>query len=75
MNGNLRRLREALALSRRELANRSQVDECTIYRAEHGLTSLRPNTIQKLVRVLEVSPIEITSAYGTTDDDGRSREQ
>ena len=75
MNGNLRRIREAMALSRRELAKRSQVDESTIYRAEHGLTSLRPSTIQKLVRVLEVSPIEITSADGTTDDDGRSREQ
>ena len=75
MNGNLRRLREAMALSRRELAKRSRVNESTIYRAEHGLTALRPSTIQKLVRVLEVSPTEITRADGTTDEDGRRREQ
>ena len=75
MNGNLRRLREARALSRHELAKRSQVDESTIYRAEHGLTALRPSTIQKLVRVLEVSATEITSSDDRTDDDGRKREQ
>ena len=75
MNGNLRRLREARALSRRELAKRSQVDESTIYRAEHGLTAPRPSTIQKLVRVLEVSATEITSSDDRTDDDGRRREQ
>ena len=60
MNGNLRRIREALALSRRELALRSDVNESTIYRAEHGLTTLRPSTIQKLAKVLEVSPKKIT---------------
>ena len=70
MNGNLRRLRESMALSRRELAKRSRVHESTIYRTEHGLTSLRPSTIQKLVRVLEVSPTQITREDGTTDDDG-----
>ena len=75
MNGNLRRLREAQALSRRELAKRSDVDESTIYRAEHGLTALRPSTIQKLVRVLEVSPTEITSSDDRTDDDARRSEQ
>ena len=52
MNGNLRRIRERLALSRRDLAERSGVNESTIYRAEHGLTILRPSTIQKLVRIL-----------------------
>ena len=75
MNGNLRRLREAMALSRRELARRSQVDESTIYRAEDGLTVLRPSTIQELVRVLEVSRIEITSSDGRTYDEGRRREE
>ena len=75
MNGNLRRIREALALSRRELAKRSEVDESTIYRAEQGLTTLRPSTIQKLTRVLEVSPTEITSSSSVTDHDGRRRDQ
>ena len=64
MNGNLKRIREALALSRRELAVRSDVNESTIYRAEHGMTTLRPSTIQKLARVLEVSPTEITKSEG-----------
>ena len=75
MNGNLRRIREALALSRSELAKRSEVDESTIYRAEHGLTALRPSTIQKLARVLQVSPTEITSSSSDTvrDDRGRDR--
>ena len=60
MNGNLKRIRESLALSRRELATRSEVNESTIYRAEHGMTALRPSTIQKLAKVLNVSPTEIT---------------
>ena len=64
MNGNLKRIREALALSRRELAARSDVNESTIYRAEQGMTTLRPSTIQKLARVLEVSPTEITKSEG-----------
>ena len=64
MNGNLRHIREALALSRRELAVRSNVNESTIYRAEHGMTTLRPSTIQKLARVLEVPPTEITKSGG-----------
>ena len=68
MNGNLRRLRKAMALSRRELAKRSEVDESTIYRAEHGLTTLRPSTIQKLVSALQVSPIEITQTDDTMED-------
>ena len=62
MNGNLKRIREALALSRRELAARSDVNESTIYRAEHGMTTLRPSTIQKLARVLDVSPTGITKS-------------
>ena len=67
MNGNLRRIREALALSRRDLAVRSDVNESTIYRAEHGMTTLRPSTIQKLAKVLEVSPTEITKPEDVAD--------
>ena len=75
MNGNLRRLREALALSRRDLSKRSDVHESTIYRAERGLTVLRPSTIQKLVRVLKVSPTEITGFNFATDDDDGDQEE
>ena len=75
MNGNLRRLREALAFSRRELALRSDVDQSTIYRAEHGLTVLRPSTIQKLARVLEVSPTEITTPNAGVGEGDRDERQ
>ena len=64
-----------MALSRRELGKRSKVDESTIYRAEHGLTTLRPSTIQKLVRVLQVSPPEITRSDHRIGDNNRSLEQ
>ncbi len=64
MNGNLRRIREALALSRRELASRSAVNESTIYRAEQGMTTLRPSTIQKLASVLGVPVTDITESDG-----------
>ena len=67
MNGNLRRIRKALALSRSELAFRSDVNESTIYRAEHGMTTLRPSTIQKLARVLGVPATEITKSDGSSD--------
>ena len=67
MNGNLRRIREAFALSRRELALRSDVNESTIYRAEHGKTTLRPSTIQKLAKVLGVPAPEITKSDGSSD--------
>ena len=64
-----------MALSRRELAKRSRVDESTIYRAEHGLTALRPSTIQKLAKVLEVSPTEITSSNTRVGEDDRDERQ
>ena len=67
MNGNLKRIRESLALSRRELAARSDVNESTIYRAEHGMTNLRPSTIQKLARVLGIPATEITKPEGSSD--------
>lgn len=75
MNGNLRRLREALALSRRDLSKLSNVHESTIYRAECGLTVLRPSTIQKIVRVLKVSPTEITTFNHVTDYDEGDQEE
>lgn len=73
MNGSLRRLREAQAFSRRELSKRSGVHESTIYRAERGLTELRPSTIQKLVRALQVPPTAITAARRRPN--GGEREQ
>ena len=64
-----------MALSRRELAKRSRIDESTIYRAEHGLTALRPSTIQKLAKVLEVSPTVITSLNTRVGEDDRDERQ
>ena len=75
MNGNLRRLREGLTPIGRELGKRSEVAKSTLYRAEHGLAAVRPSTISESVRVPEVSPAEVTSWYGSADDDcGRQKQ-
>lgn len=65
MNCNLRRLREAKALSQKDLAEKSKVNPSTIYRAEHGDTKLRPSTIRKLAGALGVNPDRLTSEQGT----------
>jgi transcriptional regulator with XRE-family HTH domain len=61
MNGNLRQIRQTRVLSRKELARQSKVDESTIYRAERGQTKLRPSTVRKLARVLDVPPDQLIS--------------
>ena len=64
MNGNLQQIRKSRVLSRKELARRSDVDESTIYRAEHGQTKLRPSTVRKLARALDVPPDQLISEQG-----------
>ena len=57
MNDNLRRLRKAQALSRKDLANIADVDESTVCRLERGRTSdARPSTLRKLAIGLNVIP-------------------
>ena len=65
MNEHLKRIREIRALSRKDLAERSHVNEITIYRAECGRTKLRPSTIRKLARALGVEPDDLTGEQGT----------
>lgn len=64
MNGNLQQIRRTRVLSRKELARRSDVDESTIYRAEHGRTKLRPSTVRKLAQALGVPPDQLISEQG-----------
>lgn len=64
MNGQLKRIREKRALSRKDLADRSGVSESAIYRTERGETRLRPSTIRKLANALGVEPDELTSSQG-----------
>jgi len=64
MNGNLKRIRETRVLSRKELAEQSDVDESTIYRAERGQTRLRPSTVRKLAQALGVPPDELVNEQG-----------
>jgi transcriptional regulator with XRE-family HTH domain len=64
MNGNLEQIRRNRVLSRKELAQRSAVDESTIYRAEHGQTKLRPSTVRKLAQALGVPPDQLISEQG-----------
>ena len=64
MNGQLRRIRQIKALSRKELADKSAVHEITIYRAERGETKLRPSTARKLANALEIDVSDLTSEQG-----------
>jgi transcriptional regulator with XRE-family HTH domain len=64
MNGNLQQIRQTRVLSRKELARQSNVDESTIYRAEHGQTKLRPSTVRKLAQALDVPPNQLISKQG-----------
>jgi len=64
MNGHLKRIRETRVLSRKDLAEKSDVDESTIYRAERGQTKLRPSTVRKLAQALDVSPDELIGEQG-----------
>jgi transcriptional regulator with XRE-family HTH domain len=64
MNGNLRQIRQSRVLSRKELAQKSHVDESTIYRAERGQTKLRPSTVRKLAQALDVPPDRLLSKQG-----------
>lgn len=65
MDGNLRRVRERKALSRKELAALSGVDESTIYRLEIGRVQHPiPRTIRKLAEALGVDVEVLTSQQG-----------
>lgn len=62
MNGQLRRLRELNALSRKDLAEISGVDESTIYRLENGISrKAMPKTIRQLAKALKVEPAILLS--------------
>lgn len=64
MNGRLKQIRGNRAFSQKELAETANVDKSTIYRAERGLTKLRPSTIRKLAVALGVEPDELASRQG-----------
>lgn len=57
----LRRIRDARALTQEELAERAGVDRTTIMRAEAG-QHLRQSTVRKLARALGVSPATLQRA-------------
>ncbi len=64
MNGKLKAIRMNKALTRKELANLAAVNEVTIYRAEYGVTRLRPSTIKKLAAALNVDVENLLSEQG-----------
>jgi HTH-type transcriptional regulator, competence development regulator len=55
----LKELREARALSLRELAQEAGVGHNTIYRIEHGQGNVLPRTLRRLARALGVEPSEL----------------
>lgn len=55
----LKRLREDLVLSQRELARTAGVTHATVWRLENGFDMARPETVRKLAGVLSVEPKEL----------------
>ncbi len=60
----LKELREARALSLRELANEAGVGHNTIYRIEHGQENALPRTVRRLAKALGVEPRELMKSSG-----------
>ena len=61
----LKELREARALSLRELANEAGVGHNTIYRIEHGQGNVLPRTVRRLAKALDVEPRELIKRSGS----------
>jgi transcriptional regulator with XRE-family HTH domain len=61
----LKELREARALSLRELANEAGVGHNTIYRIEHGQGNVLPRTVRRLAKALDVEPRELMKRSGS----------
>ena len=55
----LKHLRQLRALTLRELGAESGVSYATIWRIENGYSDVRPSTIRKLARALEVDTAEL----------------
>ena len=60
----LKELREARALSLRELATEAGVGHNTIYRIEHGQGNVLPRTVRRLAKALGVEPRELMKRGG-----------
>jgi transcriptional regulator with XRE-family HTH domain len=60
----LKRLREERVLSQRELARMAKLAQGTVWRIENGFLEVRPSTIRKLARVLEVEARELVKKKG-----------
>ena len=60
----LKELREARALSLRELADEAGVGHNTIYRIEHGQGNVLPRTVRRLAKSLGVEPRELMKRSG-----------
>jgi len=61
----LKELREARALSLRELANEAGVGHNTIYRIEHGQGNVLPRTVRRLAKALSVETRELMKRSGS----------
>jgi transcriptional regulator with XRE-family HTH domain len=55
----LKHLRHLRALTLRELGEESGVSYATVWRIENGHSDVRPSTIRKLARALEIDTAEL----------------
>jgi transcriptional regulator with XRE-family HTH domain len=60
----LRRLREDMVLSQRELARMAGLAQGTVWRLENGFLEARPSTIRKLAKALGVEPRDLVRREG-----------
>ncbi len=55
----LKRLRDDMVLSQRELARQAGLTQMTVWRLENGFEHAHPQTIRKIAGVLGVTPKEL----------------
>jgi transcriptional regulator with XRE-family HTH domain len=60
----LRRLREDMVLSQRELARMAGLAQGTIWRLENGFSEAHPSTIRKLAEALGAEPRDLVRREG-----------
>ena len=58
--GKVRIARERAFLSKRELADKAELDRSTVWRIEDGVTEVYPRTIRKIAEALSVDPASLT---------------
>lgn len=63
----VREIRESLAMTQQELADKAFLSRTTIVRIENGQIGARPPVVKRLARALKVRPIVLTRDPAATE--------